>query len=668
MLPLLEANVEYVTTYRSLTEAISAIRERETNLIITNEQSVDEDLMIPANIHLVFMQGGMLSIGSGITVHLTSQPSAGLYQIFKGDGNILLQDSQVDFVYPQWWGAVADYVPGEPSDEATDNLPAFHKAIRCWSRHDHRSYNAQGGTIRVPNGKYWFSDTLHIEKGIRIAGQSVLHRKNTVFFFPPNITGLIVERVNFAEVDGARTGRLFGTGPNQTSGAWSVIEGIHVTCTDITSSTSGHGIELRDRATIRQCTIVRMGGNGIHIDTGRNIPVTLEDGRVASLSLNANTFLLENLIINSCQGHGVYVNGRDANAGVGIHIDASSNGGVGIFDSSFLGNCWIGCHTAANQQGYRTEGGVIYAAFIDCYAEMGQAQSIFTGQTTVQGGNLAGSAKSPQRFGYSNSRIIFRDTEDFINPEDRPPSDQHQIQVTIPDANLQSAMSFRHNLYFYLVSELAEDLNSGVLSEALREAFAEHDIILSPHVSVEILELPSGEIRWKVTDTEHRLVYSIRSLDDSLQVFLAPPVWFLKRWSSPGSYYNKKWVIAHGNKVPIWWTDDGHPLGPGKLGLGQLANSNYYWRLKQDVTLPVSSVPVTFEVPVLHLRGRGIEAVDVQVTFVANDAMSFEECDVQIVGVQIDGARNRLKVRLKNNSPSDVSGKICARISIDEDA
>ena len=52
MLPLLESNVEYITTYRSLTDAVNTIGERATNLIITNEQVVDADLMIPANIHL----------------------------------------------------------------------------------------------------------------------------------------------------------------------------------------------------------------------------------------------------------------------------------------------------------------------------------------------------------------------------------------------------------------------------------------------------------------------------------------------------------------------------------------------------------------------------------------------------------------------------------------
>ena len=44
----------------------------------------------------------------------------------------------------------------------------------------------------------------------------------------------------------------------------------------------------------------------------------------------------------------MYVDGADSNAGVANSVDASNNGRWGIFDSSFLGNTYVGCHCATN--------------------------------------------------------------------------------------------------------------------------------------------------------------------------------------------------------------------------------------------------------------------------------------------------------------------------------
>jgi hypothetical protein len=44
----------------------------------------------------------------------------------------------------------------------------------------------------------------------------------------------------------------------------------------------------------------------------------------------------------------VYIDGGDSNASSGVQMNASANGRFGIFDSNFLGNTWIACHSRTN--------------------------------------------------------------------------------------------------------------------------------------------------------------------------------------------------------------------------------------------------------------------------------------------------------------------------------
>jgi hypothetical protein len=46
----------------------------------------------------------------------------------------------------------------------------------------------------------------------------------------------------------------------------------------------------------------------------------------------------------------MHVDGADVNAGTAIAVDSSSNGRWGIYDSSFLGNAYFGCHVSTNGQ------------------------------------------------------------------------------------------------------------------------------------------------------------------------------------------------------------------------------------------------------------------------------------------------------------------------------
>jgi hypothetical protein len=62
---------------------------------------------------------------------------------------------------------------------------------------------------------------------------------------------------------------------------------------------------------------------------------------------NVNNWGIERCSV-LCNENGVFVDGGDVNAGMGLLINAMSNRRWGINDSSFLGNTWVACHADLN--------------------------------------------------------------------------------------------------------------------------------------------------------------------------------------------------------------------------------------------------------------------------------------------------------------------------------
>jgi hypothetical protein len=110
---------------------------------------------------------------------------------------------------------------------------------------------------------------------------------------------------------------------------------------------------MRARGTIDQCVIVGFSRDGIHIQA------TAGGGATEG---NANSWNVTHCRLVSNKRHGLFVDGADVNAGVAVAVDASSNGHWGFYDSSFLGNTYLGCHSATN--GVKAVAGNTGSAFV----------------------------------------------------------------------------------------------------------------------------------------------------------------------------------------------------------------------------------------------------------------------------------------------------------------
>lgn len=117
--------------YATLDEALSAIGSSPVSLVIPpGAVNLSQNATIPANVHLVVQQGGLLSLANGVTLTVNGSLSAGRYQIFSLSGTAVLAGSpRLDAVLPEWFGAAADGV--------TDDYQAVSRclaAAHAWQK------------------------------------------------------------------------------------------------------------------------------------------------------------------------------------------------------------------------------------------------------------------------------------------------------------------------------------------------------------------------------------------------------------------------------------------------------------------------------------------------------------------------------------------------------
>lgn len=228
----------------------------------------------------------------------------------------------------------------------------------------------QGPTVYFPAGLYNVGTTINLKRTVQLIGENsgMSFSFAAQLKFPANTSGIIVNAYN-----------TFGNGlesPATFGADASLIQGLKIIGG---GSASTNGIWLRARAVIRNCQISSFS---------IGVKIVASAGGSASTEGNANLWRMEGCTVTGNASHGVYVDGADVNAGYGYSIDCSSNGGWGIWDSSFLGNTYVACHTDGNTLGaYKTDDANAKNVFLGCYSESGsQPTSSMVFPTQVIGG------------------------------------------------------------------------------------------------------------------------------------------------------------------------------------------------------------------------------------------------------------------------------------------
>lgn len=148
----------------SFSEAIERIGSSERTLLVSDTQTISASLTVPSNVVLKFIDGGVLSIDSEVTLTINGPVDAPLRQIFSRTGKVVFGRNSPEKIYPQWWGA--------KGDGKTDDTSAIQKAIDSIPGGD-----GGGGLVFFPPGIYNVSSPIKLKQGLSLVG---VHRVSKI--------------------------------------------------------------------------------------------------------------------------------------------------------------------------------------------------------------------------------------------------------------------------------------------------------------------------------------------------------------------------------------------------------------------------------------------------------------------------------------------------------
>jgi len=113
--------------YASINAAVAAIGATKTTLCVSNAQTLTADLTVPSTLSLWVLQGGTVTVPTGMTFTINGSFEAGLYQVFAwaGTGKVVFGSGSTEKVYPEWWGAT-----GATNDAAAINAAIGSTALK----------------------------------------------------------------------------------------------------------------------------------------------------------------------------------------------------------------------------------------------------------------------------------------------------------------------------------------------------------------------------------------------------------------------------------------------------------------------------------------------------------------------------------------------------------
>lgn len=230
----------------------------------------------------------------------------------------------------RWFGAIGDNV--------ADDGAAFLAAL-AYMRATAQvgfGYSTGGGRLFVPKGKYFLgTSTLDLFTTVHLVGENGIGDSGgpaSVLRWSAGATGIRVQTHNTTGANGVRT--------SGDRGDASLIENLFLQGGFTSTEGEFHGIQLRGRATIRQCFIENFQGDAVHIQATAGAG----DGNFEG---NANCFHIDKIFVQGCR-NGIFTKGADANAGNVIGASINYCRQWGVWESSFLGNNYSGLHVAEN--------------------------------------------------------------------------------------------------------------------------------------------------------------------------------------------------------------------------------------------------------------------------------------------------------------------------------
>lgn len=245
------------------------------------------------------------------------------------------------------FGAVKDAWVNYPP---TDDWPAISNAIAYIENIPNKlgaTYFQIGYTLNIGIGCCYSSQTIVMRTGWHLRGENKFMgsgRKD-----PPPDSGIMVPPgMHGIDVQHTAAGfRISGLGIYSTLNCGGAERPIHAMKIGPgfqwpTAAQDCHGIHVRAYGIIEDCQVEYFQTDGINIHCNGLAPPT------SDIAGNVNCAYVRSCYCSWNARDGVHVEGPDTNVNTFVNLSCTNNGGWGVYDGSYLGNVYIGCHTAGN--------------------------------------------------------------------------------------------------------------------------------------------------------------------------------------------------------------------------------------------------------------------------------------------------------------------------------
>lgn len=249
------------------------------------------------------------------TIVVKDSVRGGVFNKYTGasasDGGVIFTDANTN----KWIRQIGDHVSIRWYD-TTDMNPVMDKISTLITA------GLVPKRVYIPTGTYEFSAPYTITVGMMLFGDGM---QRSIVRFPTNMAGFTLTYLNIYDGYTFKDFSILGRSASAPGGTplysnWDV---------------NAHGITMARVCIFENIEVNGFAGNGIY-----------GNASVPSNNINNSQFIGVKSIQNKL--HGVKLDGSDSNALKFINCDFSSNSGCGVYDSSFLGNYYFGCHFATN--------------------------------------------------------------------------------------------------------------------------------------------------------------------------------------------------------------------------------------------------------------------------------------------------------------------------------
>jgi len=142
-----------------------------------NTYRLSSNITFNSDVTLVFAAGAKLSIDNTFTVTISAKISPTMHQIFSGAGTIVIEAGAVEFLIPQWWGAVGDGV--------ADDTAAIQAALTA--------AELKTRIVHLPQGTYLTSSQLSMRYATKLIGAG--RESTTIAVGEADGSGILVTKV-----------------------------------------------------------------------------------------------------------------------------------------------------------------------------------------------------------------------------------------------------------------------------------------------------------------------------------------------------------------------------------------------------------------------------------------------------------------------------------------